>query len=75
MKLFIFKSQKKPDLRAFASDRSGDTLPQQFAPWHATGVVRADMPGPHNLSRETIEEAIATQGFQLWRMKAPATAS
>jgi hypothetical protein len=75
MKIYMFKSQKKPDLRAFTRDRAGDTLPQQFAPWHVTGVVTSDKPGPFNLSREAIEESINTQGFQLWRMKPPVKAA
>jgi hypothetical protein len=35
----------------------------------AIGVVGADKAPPHRLSRQQIERAIDTQGFQLWRMK------
>jgi hypothetical protein len=48
---------------------SGTKLPGQHAPWTATGVVAAEARPPHNLSRETIEEAIESEGFQLWRLK------
>jgi hypothetical protein len=72
--MFIFKSQVNSELRAFAGDAGGDKLPSKFAPWHAVGVVRADKEPPYNLSRDVIEQAIAGQGFQLFKMKAKKTA-
>jgi len=72
MRFYIFKSEATKDLRAFAGDISGAKLPEQHAPWTATGVVAAEARPPHNLSRETIEEAIGNDGFQLWRLKTPA---
>jgi hypothetical protein len=72
--MFIFKSQANSELRAFAGDPGGDKLPSKFAPWHAVGVVRADKEPPYNLSRDVIEQAIAGQGFQLFKMKAKKTA-
>jgi hypothetical protein len=69
MRIFIFKSQPQPTLQAFTDDPGGRQLPQQFAPWHAIGVVRPENAPPHNLKRDVIEKAIGTQGFQLWRMK------
>jgi hypothetical protein len=68
MRLFIFKSEPKPELRAFGGDLTGSQLPKQFGPWHAIGAVAPDRDPPHELSREVIETAIKTQGFQLWRM-------
>jgi hypothetical protein len=73
MRLYIFKSDAKGDLRAFAADVAGRKLPAKFRPWHAIGIVRPDKDPPHQLSRQDIERAIDSQGFQLWRMKpAPA---
>lgn len=69
MRFYIFKSEATKDLRAFAGDVSGTKLPEKHAPWTATGVVPAEARPPHNLSRETIEEAIESEGFQLWRLK------
>jgi hypothetical protein len=69
MRIFIFKTDKSPDLRAFSDDQGGNKLPQQFRPWHAIGVIRPDSAPPHNLSRDAIEASIAKIGFQLWRMK------
>jgi len=69
MRLYIFKSETTKHLRAFAGDEAGNKLPQHHAPWLVTGVVSAGAAPPHNLSRETIEEAIETEGFQLWRLK------
>jgi hypothetical protein len=70
MRLYIFKSETKSDLRAFTADVAGSKLPDQFRPWHAVGIVGPEKDPPHRLSRKAIERAIDTQGFQLWRMKA-----
>lgn len=35
MRLYIFKSDAKSELRAFAADLTGSKLPDQFRPWHA----------------------------------------
>jgi hypothetical protein len=75
MKIFIFRSEKKGELRAFAADSAGRALPDQFGPWHAIGVIRPDMAPPHNLSRPAIEQAIEANGFQLWRVKPKAAAA
>jgi hypothetical protein len=69
MRMYIFKSETTKDLRAFAGDPAGAKLPGNHAPWTATGIVRADEPPPHTLSRETIERAIQAEGFQLWRLR------
>jgi hypothetical protein len=69
MKLYIFKSDTKRELRAFVRDVAGDSLPIQFRPWHAIGVVGTDKAPPHNLSRADIEKGISERGFQLWRVK------
>jgi hypothetical protein len=69
MRIYIFKSETTKDLRAFAADEGGSKLPESHAPWTVTGVVPAKARPPHNLPRETIEEAIETDGFQLWRLK------
>lgn len=68
MRIYIFKSETTSELRAFAGDLAGTRLPSNHAPWTATGVVAEDKQPPHKLSRETIEEAIETEGFQLWRL-------
>jgi hypothetical protein len=68
MRIFIFKSEARPDLRAFGGDLAGSQLPKQFKPWHAIGAIPPERDPPHELSRDVIEAAIKTQGFQLWRM-------
>ena len=35
MHIFMFKSQARSDLRAFAGDSSGSKLPAQHGPWQA----------------------------------------
>jgi hypothetical protein len=75
MLIYIFESQQKPELRAFAEDRTGNALPGQFAPWSNTGVITEDKRPPFRLPRAAIEKAIKAQGFQLWRMKRPVEVS
>jgi len=69
MRLFIFQSDANTGLRAFAGDAAGRNLPDQFGPWREIGAVRSESAPPYNLSRDTIEKAISTHGFQLWRLK------
>ncbi|MDP2410000.1 MAG: hypothetical protein Q8M26_06910 [Pseudolabrys sp.] len=69
MNIYIFKSQANPELRAFSSDQGGQSLPKQFRPWHAVGVLKPDAAPPNNLSRDVIEKSVADGGFQLWKMK------
>jgi hypothetical protein len=75
MRMYIFKSETTKDLRAFAGDVGGTKLPENHAPWTVIGIVAEQAPPPHNLSRPTIEKAIGSDGFQLWRLsKKTATA-
>lgn len=69
MRIYMFKSESRRELRAFAGDISGDKLPKNHGPWTATGVIAPGKAPPHDLSRDAIEGAIAADGFQLWRMK------
>jgi hypothetical protein len=72
MRLYVFKSDARAGLRAFAGDLAGSQLPNQFRPWHVVGVIAPDKDPPHDLPRADIEKAISSQGFQLWRKKAAA---
>jgi hypothetical protein len=69
MRIFIFKSDTSPDLRAFGGDLAGTRLPIQFRPWHAVGSIAPEGEFPYKLSRESIETAISDCGYQLWRMR------
>jgi hypothetical protein len=75
MRIYIFRSEAKKSLHAFAGDLRGSKLPPNHGPWTATGVVGPDNAPPHNLSREAIEEAIEVEGFQLWRLSKKAEAT
>jgi hypothetical protein len=75
MRIYVFKSENQPSLRAFAGDLAGSRLPNQFRPWHVVGVIGPDKDPPHALPRAAIEKAISSQGFQLWRRKAGAKRS
>ncbi len=68
IRIIIFKSEPRPDLHAFGAELDGSRLPKQFRPWRAIGAIAPDRDPPHELSREVIEQAIRTEGFQLWRM-------
>jgi hypothetical protein len=68
MRIYIFKSETRNGLRAFAGDLVGSKLPQEHGPWTATGAVGPDKAPPYNFSRDAIEEAIDAEGFQLWRL-------
>jgi hypothetical protein len=59
MRLFMFKSEAKSGLQAFTGDPGGEQLPSR----------REDKAPPHNMDRAGIEQAIADQGFQMYRMK------
>ncbi len=74
MRLYVFKSDAAGELRAFTGDLAGSRLPERFRPWHAVGAVAPDAAPPHGLSREGIEQAIESHGFQLWRLKTKAKA-
>ncbi|HEX2136280.1 MAG TPA: hypothetical protein VHG30_10300 [Microvirga sp.] len=67
MRLFMFTSSAKDGLHAFAADKAGSKLPPKYAPWGLTGTVEDRQAPPHNFSRRTIEQAIVTAGYQLWR--------
>ena len=67
MRIFVFKSEVNPHLRAFGGDLAGSQLPKQFSPWRAIGTIAPGQNAPHSLSRDVIEAAIKEQGFQLWR--------
>ena len=75
MRIFIFKSAAKSELRAFAGEAGGQKLPTNLGPWHAIGVIREDKAPPVHVSRDVIEHAIAGQGFQLFKMKSKAAAA
>jgi hypothetical protein len=69
MRIFVFKSETRNELRAFAGDPKGNLLPKQHGPWTATGVIAEDRAPPHGLSRDAIQKAIDAEGFQLWRLR------
>ena len=69
MRIFIFKSEKSTELRAFGGDLMGSRLPVQFRPWRAIGAIAPQGDFPYKLPRESVEAAINDNGYQLWRMR------
>ncbi len=73
MRIYMFRSEGRKELRAFAGDPRGSRLPANHGPWTRTGTIDANKAPPHNFPRAAIEKAIQTTGFQLWRMKSDTT--
>jgi hypothetical protein len=71
MIIYRFASNVLPGLFAFAGDRNGTKLPPKYGPWDRTGRIQQHEDLPHKIDRGSIEQAIAEQGYQLWRMKKP----
>jgi len=69
MRIYVFKSETTDGLRAFAGDPDVNKLPHNHSPWTVTGTISPDNAPPHNFSRDAIEKAINTEGFQLWRLR------
>jgi hypothetical protein len=69
MQFYIFQSETKVGLKAFAGNAAGSDLPTKFSPWIAIGTVLPERAPPHGFSRAQIETSIQEEGFQLWRMK------
>lgn len=70
MRIYVFTSKTRKNLRAFTDDVSGGKLPPQLGPWRANGAIAADEKSPYRLARNQIEKSINGEGFQLWRVKA-----
>jgi hypothetical protein len=75
MRIFIFKSEANPELRAFGGDLAGIKLPVQFKPWRAVGTIAPNQDLPYKIARDDIEKAISECGFQLFRLKKTAKAA
>jgi hypothetical protein len=75
MRIFVFKSESRPNLSAFAGDSVGARLPEKFGPWRLMNTAPRGGALPHNVFRPPVEKAIMLEGFQLFRVKAnePAT--
>ena len=58
MRIFVFKSEAKPELRAFGGDLAGIKLPAQFKPWRAVGTIAPNQDLPYKIARDDIERAI-----------------
>jgi hypothetical protein len=75
MRIFVFKSEANPELRAFGSDLAGIKLPAQFKPWRAVGTIAPNQDLQYKIARDDIEKAISECGFQLFRLKKTAKAA
>lgn len=69
MRIFVFRSQTRRSLCAFAGDVDGARLPEKFGPWRLIATVPRGVGLPHSVPRPGIERAILGEGFQLYRVK------
>lgn len=70
--IHTFTSSNGSGLWAFAGDADGSRLPERHGPWKRMGTVQPNRDLPHKLDRSTVETAIETHGFQMWRQRAAA---
>lgn len=68
MRIFVFKSQTRQNLCAFAGEMDGALLPQKFGPWRLMNTVPRGGALPHEVPRLGVERAIVHEGFQLFRL-------
>src|SRR5262249_40588573 len=66
MRVYTITPDTTKVLRASADDLTGSKLPQSHGPWTATGAIGPDNDPPHIFSRAAVEQAIDTEGVQLW---------
>ncbi len=71
MRIFVFASESRKSLHAFAGDSMGSRLPDGVGPWSLLFESAAGAALPHGIGRRPIERAIVAEGFQLWRLKLP----
>lgn len=74
MRIFAFMSETRPGLHAFAGDKAGSRLPHRVGPWRLLFGSGSGTHLPHGISRTAMEQAIRTEGFQMWRLKTEAPA-
>jgi hypothetical protein len=73
MRIYVFASESRKGLHAFAGDSSGSRLPARVGPWRCLFAAAPGASLPHGIARRTVERAIVAEGYQLWRMKFAAT--
>jgi hypothetical protein len=69
MRIFIFKSEANPDLRAFGGDLAGIKLPGQFKPWRAVGTIAPNQDPPYKIARDDIERRLTNAAFSFFDSK------
>ena len=65
--IHTFASTNGSGLHAFTDDAEGRRLPVRHGPWKHTSRVPAGRDLPHGIDRGTVETAIESHGFQMWR--------
>ena len=61
-----FRSERRPDLHAFADEGSGATLPREDGPWRLVRTVDPGEGWSGAVDRDTMEAGVKVNGFYLF---------
>lgn len=62
MQIYLFRSEKDPQVSGFTSDETGANLPNEFAPWHPIGGGTALSTGA---GADPVSVEVRERGFYL----------
>jgi hypothetical protein len=62
----LFQAVNSPDLRGFAEEPSGASLPRELGPWTLVREIRPDEEWTQTVSRAVVAAGILENGFYLW---------
>jgi hypothetical protein len=62
MPIYIFTSRSYPKVKAFTADKTGGSLPNDYAPWYPAGSRAA---GPAGEDSDPVGKAVQRDGYFL----------
>ena len=69
MRIFVFKSEANPNLRAFGGDLAGIKLPSQFKPWRAVGTIAPNQKLRTKSCENTLKRRLTNAAFSFFASK------
>lgn len=67
--IYVFESESREGLFAFAGEPSGSRLPERHGPWRAQDEADGKPAALSRGDRSAVEKAVKDVGFQLWRKR------
>lgn len=67
--IYTFSSTVSTGLFAFTSEQDGNNLPQNHGPWTLMGGLNSSNAPRHRFPKETIQQRVVEDGYQLWRIR------